>query len=81
MEKEQRKKIEHIITSNITSLLNAYNSEAAKAIQKHIYEASKLVAKKFVKALPKPEKQKVTKPGANTYKKAAKKQAPPKVKK
>jgi hypothetical protein len=53
MKKEERKKLEQSLKSAISALLSNHSAIASKAIEKHIAESAKIIAKKFSKALPK----------------------------
>ncbi|MES2139819.1 MAG: hypothetical protein V4511_08915 [Bacteroidota bacterium] len=60
--KELRKELELTLTKSLEEVLSKRNVEVAKKIRKTTYEASKMVAKKFLKNIQSPTKNKAITP-------------------
>ncbi|MDP1747476.1 MAG: hypothetical protein Q8L90_18020 [Bacteroidota bacterium] len=58
--KELRKELELTLTKSLEEVLSKRNVEVAKKIRKTTYEASKMVAKKFLKNMQPKENKAVT---------------------
>jgi hypothetical protein len=73
--KALRKELELNLIKGMEDVLNNHNHKASKKIRKITYQASKTVAKKFVKALKTISGNEIPIPKADTIKPAIKKQA------
>lgn len=60
--KELRKELELTLTKSLEEVLSKRNVEVAKKIRKTTYEASKMVAKKFLKNIQSSSEKKVITP-------------------
>lgn len=68
MNKELKKSIEAELNLLITDCLNKRNKKSADEIARHIKDAARHVARKFVKHLPAPSKSKTTTASADKKK-------------